>query len=382
MADIAAYTDQIAKAIYGEEVRSSIIGALNKVNDDNNSYQQIKTIVEQHAAEIDTYVQQFDGKVQSAQAATSALETATTNASSAKTELTDTISAAGTARGNLQSTIDAAGTKQSNLQGTINNAGSANTTLMETINAAGTARADLNTTITAAGTAQSKLSQVITNAGTQQTGLEGTIDDAETARGNLNGALSNVEDVTNGLNTAAGKADETRVALENVIAAGGYVSDVQIGGASVVTDGVANLLTALRPTLKSSFSIASGSTATSKTMSVDMSKLCEADIDLILVHGTGVKVAIGGVNVLDTSVWGSVLSASDKVRLTATLQCRAGVYIKNLFASPVGKMGLVVPAVVMGYVSDSTDNNVTVAVTIISASGALSAGCTGEIWGR
>ena len=42
MADIKKYTDQIAQAVYGEEVRSSIINALNKVNDDNNSYQDIK----------------------------------------------------------------------------------------------------------------------------------------------------------------------------------------------------------------------------------------------------------------------------------------------------------------------------------------------------
>lgn len=42
MANIKPYTDEIANAVYGEEVRSSIINALNKVNDDNNSYQDIK----------------------------------------------------------------------------------------------------------------------------------------------------------------------------------------------------------------------------------------------------------------------------------------------------------------------------------------------------
>lgn len=45
MADIKEYTDQIANAVYGEEVRSSIIDALNKVNNDNNSYQDIKNQV-------------------------------------------------------------------------------------------------------------------------------------------------------------------------------------------------------------------------------------------------------------------------------------------------------------------------------------------------
>lgn len=41
MANIQPYIDQIANAVYGEEIRSSIINALNKVNDDNNSYHHL-----------------------------------------------------------------------------------------------------------------------------------------------------------------------------------------------------------------------------------------------------------------------------------------------------------------------------------------------------
>ena len=36
MANIQPYIDQILNAVYGEEVRSSIANALEKVNDDNN----------------------------------------------------------------------------------------------------------------------------------------------------------------------------------------------------------------------------------------------------------------------------------------------------------------------------------------------------------
>lgn len=35
MANIKPYTDQIKNAVYGEEVRDSIVSALEKVNDDN-----------------------------------------------------------------------------------------------------------------------------------------------------------------------------------------------------------------------------------------------------------------------------------------------------------------------------------------------------------
>lgn len=46
MADITPYVAEIQNAIYGEEVRSSIINALVKVNDDNNSYIEMKNIIE------------------------------------------------------------------------------------------------------------------------------------------------------------------------------------------------------------------------------------------------------------------------------------------------------------------------------------------------
>lgn len=46
MADISEYTDAIAEARYGEEVRGSIINALEKVNDDNNQYIGIKDEIE------------------------------------------------------------------------------------------------------------------------------------------------------------------------------------------------------------------------------------------------------------------------------------------------------------------------------------------------
>ena len=73
MAYIKQYTDQIAQAVYGEEVRSSIINALNKVNDDNNSYQDIKNEIVQAKDDVDEQVANFDAKVASAQSATTCL---------------------------------------------------------------------------------------------------------------------------------------------------------------------------------------------------------------------------------------------------------------------------------------------------------------------
>ena len=42
MADVKKYTDQIAKAQKGRDVRASIVKAINEVSDENNSYNQVK----------------------------------------------------------------------------------------------------------------------------------------------------------------------------------------------------------------------------------------------------------------------------------------------------------------------------------------------------
>lgn len=71
MANIKEYTDAIKNAVYGEQVRSSIINALNKVNDDNNSYAAIKTSIEATKTAVDGTVAQFN---QTAEDATEAVQ--------------------------------------------------------------------------------------------------------------------------------------------------------------------------------------------------------------------------------------------------------------------------------------------------------------------
>ena len=75
MANIKEYTDAIQNAVYGEQVRGSIINALNKVNDDNNSYAAIKTSIEATKAEVDATVAEFDQTAENATAAVQAQQT-------------------------------------------------------------------------------------------------------------------------------------------------------------------------------------------------------------------------------------------------------------------------------------------------------------------
>lgn len=87
MADISKYTDEIQNAVYGEEVRSSIINALNKVNDDNNSYADLKEEV--IAAKDDV-----TAKLAAAQTSINNLTSATNTANTAKSNLTTATSTA------------------------------------------------------------------------------------------------------------------------------------------------------------------------------------------------------------------------------------------------------------------------------------------------
>ena len=116
MANIKPYTDEIANAVYGEEVRSSIINALNKVNDDNNSYQDIKNQIVASKDDVNEAVAEFDAKVASAQDATTALIDATSKGNTAKSALDSAITSANTARTNLVSATTSANNAESTLK--------------------------------------------------------------------------------------------------------------------------------------------------------------------------------------------------------------------------------------------------------------------------
>lgn len=164
MANIKPYTDKIANAVYGEEVRSSIINALNKVNDDNNSYQDIKNQIVASKDDVNEAVAEFDAKVASAQDATTALIDATSKGNTAKSALDSAISNAKTAKSNLDTSTSTGNTAKNNLDTAISNATKT--------------RSDLNAVISSAQSAQSSLSGVIAQASTAQTNLQNATNSA------------------------------------------------------------------------------------------------------------------------------------------------------------------------------------------------------------
>lgn len=210
MAAIKQYTDQIAQAVYGEEVRSSIINALNKVNDDNNSYQDIKNEIVQAKDDVDEQVANFDAKVASAQSATTALENATATANTAKSQLTSATSTANTAKTNLTNATNTANTAKSNLETATNNANTAKTN-------AETAKSNLDASITSANTAKSNLETAISNANTAKSNLDTSTKTGQTAKTNLETAINNATTAKSQLETVISNADTIKSDLSSVI---------------------------------------------------------------------------------------------------------------------------------------------------------------------
>lgn len=241
MANIDEYIRQIEQAEYGEEVRSSIVNALKKVNDDNNSYADIKKDIIAAKDAVKDQVADFDVKVTSAQAVVKALQSAASTANIAKSNLTavtstaekarenlesatstanstkekvetatenvnTAISGANTAKTNLEKVISSAGTVQGNLQDVINAANQIKGQLDTSNSTAATAKKNLDAAISEANTAKSQLSDVITSAGKVKADLSEVITQANTAKTKLDASVTNANQVLQSLvaeNTSA-----------------------------------------------------------------------------------------------------------------------------------------------------------------------------------
>ena len=211
MANIKPYTDEIANAVYGEEVRSSIINALNKVNDDNNSYQDIKNQIVASKDDVNEAVAEFDAKVASAQDATTALINATSNGNTAKSALESAITSANTARTNLVSATTSANNAESTLK-------SATSTAQTATASANDVKKNLDSSISSANSAKSALDTAISNANTAKSNLDTSTSTGNTAKNNLDTAISNATKTRSDLNAVISSAQSAQSSLSGVIA--------------------------------------------------------------------------------------------------------------------------------------------------------------------
>lgn len=210
MANIQPYIDQILNAVYGEEVRSSIVNALEKVNDDNNSYADLKKEVIAAKDAVDKDVDAVQQKLNAASTALTNLQNATSAANTAKTNLQNATSTANTAKSNLTNATSTANTAKSNVETATKNANTA-------ISNANTAKSNLEKVITSATTAQSNLQGVIDNANQIKGQLDSSNATAVTSKKNLDSAISDASIAKSQLQEVINSASSVKTSLSNVI---------------------------------------------------------------------------------------------------------------------------------------------------------------------
>lgn len=212
MTNIQPYIDQILNAVYGEEVRSSIVNALEKVNDDNNSYADLKKEVIAAKDAVDKDVDAVQQKLNAASTALTNLQNATSAANTAKTNLRDATSTANTAKANLTNATSTANTAKSNVEAATNAAKTA-------ISNANAAKTNLEKVITSATTTQSNLQGVIDNANQIKGQLDSSNATAVTSKKNLDSAISDASVAKSQLQEVINSASSVKTSLSNVISA-------------------------------------------------------------------------------------------------------------------------------------------------------------------
>ena len=210
MANIQPYIDQILNAVYGEEVRSSIVNALEKVNDDNNSYADLKKEVIAAKDAVDKDVDAVQQKLNAASTALTNLQNATSAANTAKTNLQNATNTANAAKSNLTSATSTANTAKSNVEAATNAAKTA-------ISNANAAKTNLEKVITSATTTQSNLQGVIDNANQIKGQLDSSNATAVTSKKNLDSAISDASVAKSQLQEVINSASSVKISLSNVI---------------------------------------------------------------------------------------------------------------------------------------------------------------------
>lgn len=240
MANVRKYTEQIASAKKGKDVRAAIVSAINEVSDENNTYNQTKADIQAAQKSINADVtknqqiqQAFNSNLQQAKevqkdlaakmntgtALAENLEKKNTTATSldkslgekntAATKTVQTleadITAANTAAKTLEADTTAANTAAKTLEADTAAAGKAKQSLEVDITAAGQTERSLEADVTAAGEAKTKLDKSIKTSGENITTMQNLVQNADQIKTGLETDLNNAQQASKDLkqNTAA-----------------------------------------------------------------------------------------------------------------------------------------------------------------------------------
>lgn len=183
MANVKKYTDQIAKAQKGRDVRDAIVNAINEVSDENNEYNQAKadileaqTDITEKVAKNEQTEQAFATDVKKAEALKQGLDSNIEQGTTLKGQLDTAVSTANTAKKNLDSTNTTAAQRKTDLDATNKTATSLDTSLGTKITEGTQLQEDLQETgETAVSNIQAEANKQIQNITAAGGGIENAL---------------------------------------------------------------------------------------------------------------------------------------------------------------------------------------------------------------
>lgn len=192
MADVKKYTDQIAKAQKGRDVRNSIVNAINAVSDENNEYNQVKSDILAAQSDIAEKVakneqteQTFAADVKKAEELKQGLDTDITQGNTLKSQLDTAVKTADTSKKNLDASNATAGQTENSLNSSIDIANTLNKALTADITKGTDLKTELESDITYGTALKSQLDTAVKTADTSKNNL----DTSNTAAGKTKAAL-------------------------------------------------------------------------------------------------------------------------------------------------------------------------------------------------
>lgn len=240
MADVRKYTEQIASAKKGKDVRAAIVSAINEVSDENNTYNQTKADIRAAQKSINADVtknqqiqQAFNSNLQQAKevqkdlaakmntgtALAENLEKKNTTATSLDKSLGEKNTAATKTVQTLEADITAANTAAKTLEADTAAANKAAQTLEADTTAAGKAKQSLEADITAAGQAERSLEADVTAAGEAKTKLDASIKTSGENITTMQNLVQNADQIKTGLETDLNNAQQASKDLKQNTAA-------------------------------------------------------------------------------------------------------------------------------------------------------------------
>lgn len=240
MANVRKYTEQIAGAKKGKDVRAAIVSAINEVSDENNTYNQTKADIQAAQKSINADVtknqqiqQAFNSNLQQAKevqkdlaakmntgtALAENLEKKNTTATSLDKSLGEKNTAATKTVQTLEADITAANKAAKTLEADTAAANKAAQTLEADTTAAGKAKQSLEADITAAGQAERSLEADVAAAGEAKTKLDASIKTSGENITTMQNLVQNADQIKTGLETDLNNAQQASKDLKQNTAA-------------------------------------------------------------------------------------------------------------------------------------------------------------------